>query len=217
MKYIDLKLRVLDILCYNETEAERLGYMSKIPRILNEGLFRIANSLATNLREFTITLKKSQLPAKVEMPPDFIAFSNEQDAFVNSENFILTRFSGKNSIILTGTEVFDLPETLTYIIYYSAQYPRISGSSSGDAETFTEVLLNNDGTWNISNEKSISQYIIPDNIADLLPHYIVGQLLTLDDKVRSVTELNMFEVMLAQLDTDRNEHQREYHSSRGWY
>jgi hypothetical protein len=149
------------------------------------------------------------------MPSDFIAFSNEQDAFVNGENFILTRFSGSNAIILTGTEIFDLPKSLEYKIYYSAQYPRISGSASGG--TFTEILLNDNGTWQTSNPKSILEYNIPDNVADLLPHYIAGQLLVLDDKVRSITELNTFEMMLAQLDINRNEHQREYHSSRGWY
>ena len=225
MNYDEIKQRVMDITSFDSNEMMRLGYTSKIPRIINECLFRIANGILPNLREYKIKLSTDVLPARIVMPPDFLSFANEQDAYLNGKNFVLTNFIGNDSIIVYGNEVPTTDTTLEYTIFYNAYYPKlIAGGSQYECVIFPDELQINSDGW---SKKTVSvlgdaltntpAFELPQHISDLIPHYVAGQLLALDDKVRSITELNEFEVMLAQIDNTRNERQRDYQSVRGWY
>lgn len=224
MTYNDIKQRVYDLLWpITESEARRIGYSDKIHRIFNEATFRIAHSILPNIKKYTIKLSRDHLPAQVSMPPDFISFCDEQNAYANGQNFVLTNFVGYNSIIFNGSELDSIAEDsdITYTVYYNAIYPQVtnggtafkfidtSGEPELDAENFkyTEIPINAVG----------DNYELPQIVGQLIPHYIVSQLLSVDDKVRSIEELNAFETLLATVNVDRNERQREYHSVRGWY
>lgn len=241
MTYEDIKQRVFDILGYDTDECNRLGYTSKIPRILNECLFRIANSIWPYLREYKLKFSADKLPARITMPPDFLSFADEQDAYLNGKNFILTNFIGDDGIILNGDETKDFGVSyefnacnlhtdcenkvlreLDYTIFYNAHYPTIiDGGINYQAVLFDEPSLNKEN-WVVKSiplkgGDGYMPFKIPQHIAHAVPHYIAGQLLAADDKTRSVIELNEFENMLAQIDLGRHERQREYRSSRGWY
>lgn len=224
MTYNDIKQRVYDILDMPMPEILRVGYTSKIHRIFNEATFRIAHSVLPNLREYRITISVDKLPAKLIMPPDFISFADEQNAYVNGKNFVLTEFIDRNAVILSGDEGgVDSSDIRTYTLYYNALYPEIIDGGKKyrfvhfidtiDADGYeictepTEVMHNDDDT----------SYDWPQIIGQLVPHYIAGQLLANDDKTRSITELNSFETLLATVNVDRNERQRTYRSVRGWY
>lgn len=233
MTYEQIKQRVYDQLKLPETEVKRLGYAAQIPRLLNAALFRIANSILPNLREYVIKIHRDKLPARITMPPDFIAFADEQAAYLNGQPFTLTKFIGTADIIIDGNEIntqkvkkcdcncheegtHEHCDILEYHIFYNADYPRIRDS----ALTWTIVKLSttNIDTDNYTVEEiSVGEYTIPDVAAMAVPHYIAGHLLSLDDKVRSVEELNEFEILLSTVSTARHERTREFHSSRGWY
>lgn len=237
MTYSEIKQRVFDLLFIPFEEANRLHYTDKIPRIINEALFRIAHSVLPNLREYVIKLTHSKLPARISMPPDFISFADEQNAYLDGMQFCLTQFISDNEIILTGHEIDDLvyrpgrlfkPDKIhEYHIFYNANYPRIASSgidfsvvtfATGedipvDADNYTIVSVPAEASRVTGGEV----YNIPDIVAELVPHYVVGQLLVLDDKVRSIEEMNEFENLLATINVHRNERPREYHSSKGWY
>lgn len=225
MTYNEIKQRVIDILGFDTEEMTRLNYTPKIPRILNECLFRIANSILPNLREYRFVLTPDIMPARIIMPPDFLSFANEQDAYLNGKNFVLTNFIGNDSVVLYGNEVPNIDGNLEYTIFYNAYYPKvIDGGMNYKCIVLADELQPNTDGWKEETVsllgdtlKNIPPFDLPMHISDLIPHYIAGQLLSLDDKVRSITELNEFENMLAQIDTNRNERQREYHSTRGWY
>jgi hypothetical protein len=217
MTYEQIKQRVYDQLKLPETEVKRLGYAAQIPRLLNAALFRIANSILPNLREYVIKVHVDKLPARITMPPDFIAFADEQAAYLNGRPFTLTKFIGTADIIIDGSEVNNvLSDILEYHIFYNADYPRIRDS----ALMWTSVKLSVDkiDSDNYTVEDvPVGEYNIPDVAAMAVPHYIAGHLLSLDDKVRSVEELNEFEILLSTVSTARHERTREFHSSRGWY
>jgi hypothetical protein len=217
MTYGHIKQRVYDQLCMPEQEVNRLGYASKIPRLLNEALFRIAHSILPNLREYVVKINHDKLPAKVTMPPDFISFADEQAAYLNGQPFTLTKFVGISGIILDGNETqMNTSGVLEYHIFYNAEYPRILDK----ATSYTKVELTNDkvdaDNYN-TVELPIASFDIPDIAAMAIPHYIAGQLLVLDDKVRSIEEMNEFETLISVTSTYRHERTREYHSSKGWY
>lgn len=215
MTYEQIKQRVYDQLKLPETEVMRLGYATQIPRLLNAALFRIAHSILPNIREYIIELSRENLPARISMPPDFISFADEQVAYLNGKAFTLSNFISANEVILTGAEINDDTAVCKYHIFYNADYPRISDS----ALKWTKVQLQpaRDMDAYTVVDISINEYSIPDNAAMAVPHYIAGQLLSLDDKVRSVEEMNEFEVLLSVIETSRHERVRDYHSSRGWY
>lgn len=234
MTYEEIKQRTYDILNMPFEEANRLHYTDKIPRIVNEALFRIAHSVLPNLREYVVRLTPDILPVKLTMPPDFISFADEQNAYLNGKAFILTDFIGTDGIILTGGEVdtqLKLGEYLNspyeYHIFYNALYPRIiEGGINYSRVVFAEGIMipTNSDNYKVENVPVIGSrvtgegaYDIPDIAGQLVPHYVAGQLLVLDDKVRSIEEMNEFEVLLASINTHRNERPREYHSSKGWY
>lgn len=234
MIYSEIKQRIYDILCMPFEEAERLHYTDKIPRAINEALFRIAHSVLPNLREYVVVLTKDILPAKLTMPPDFISFADEQNAYLNGKQFVLENFVGENGVILTGNETenlysygkFEIANKNEYHIFYNALYPKLVDSGMCfNKVTFAEmnIPVNNDNYTieqipaESSRLNNTSIYEIPDIAAMLIPHYVAGQLLVLDDKVRSIEEMNEFETLLATINTNRNERPRSYHSSKGWY
>lgn len=237
MTYSDIKQRVYDILDMPVTEAIRAGHASKIHRSFNEATFRIAHSIMPNLRAYKFSLTADKLPAKVSMPPDFISFAEEQNAYVNGRNFIVTDFIDKSSLILTSKEApcsgYEYTYTengvekrtlrYDYTVYYNALYPEIvDGGQNYKIYQFTDAV--NDDAYTvvkepvevIHNDKDTSMEW-SQIIGHLVPHYIVSQLLANDDKTRSITEMNNFETLLATVNVDRNERQREYRSVRGWY
>ena len=222
MTYNDIKQRVYDLLDMPIAEAIRVGYANKIHRTFNEATFRIAHSVLPNLREYKFTLSADKLPAKVTMPPDFISFAEEQNAYINGKNFVLTKFVDYNGIILDGTEG-GTGDTRTYTIYYNALYPEIvDGGLNYKVYKFIDVtdddayVVAKEPTETVHNNED-SSYDWPQIIGQLVPHYIVSQLLSNDDKTRSIVEMNNFETLLATVNVDRNERQREYRSVRGWY
>ena len=235
MTYNDIKQRVYDILDMPIAEVTRVGYSKKIHRAFNEATFRIAHSVLPNLREYTIALTADKLPAKVVMPPDFISFAEDQNAYCNDKNFILTKFVGYNGIIFDGTEGTGTPYKYTidaeeintklyiYKIYYNALYPEIiDGGQNYKVCQLLNTAVNADAYEVIkepteTNHNRDTSYDWPQLIGQLAPHYVVSQLLSNDDKTRSITEMNNFETLLATVNVDRNERQREYRSVRGWY
>lgn len=218
MTYSDIKQRVYDILDMPVAEAVRAGYSQKIHRIFNEATFRIAHSIMPNLRAYKFVLTKDKLPAKVSMPPDFISFADDQNGYVNGKNFVITDFIDKDSIIVTGKETEAIANEYEYTVYYNALYPELIDGGQNyriydfinavNADAYIETKQPAEG----DNALHWSQII-----GQLVPHYIVSQLLSNDDKTRSITEMNNFETLLATVNVDRNERQREYHSVRGWY
>lgn len=243
MTYNDIKQRVYDLLWpITEAEARRIGYSDKIHRIFNEATFRVAHAILPNVRVYKIKLSADKLPAQISMPPDFISFCEEQNAYVNGRNFVLTRFVGYNNVILGGEfsepynheiDCYCADEELKnkrvkefeYHIYYNALYPEVvdGGKNFKFLKIPDDPVLNSDNyeyeripTEQIHNNTQES-YQLPELIGHIIPHFIVSQLLSLDDKVRSIEELNTFETLLATVNVDRNERQREYHSVRGWY
>jgi hypothetical protein len=183
---------------------------------LNAALFRIANSILPNLREYVVKLSRANLPARVSLPPDFISFADEQAAYLNGQPFTLTKFIGDRDVILTGNETLDTSaEICEYHLFYNADYPRLSDT----ALTWTVVnFVTNINTDSFVVETvSVNAYHVPDVAAMAVPHYIAGHLLSLDDKVRSIEELSEFEILLSVMSTSRHERTREFHSSRGWY
>ena len=224
MKYEAIKQRVYDQLKLPETEVKRLGYAAQIPRLLNAALFRIANAIFPNLREYVVKITSDKLPARVSMPPDFLAFADEQMAYLNGSPFTLTKFIGESDIILDGTEALTHKTCHTrkdcsifeYHIFYNADYPRLTDAAL--AWHTVNLSTDNVNSDNFSfGEISVNEYDIPDVAAMAIPHYIAGHLLSLDDKVRSIEELNEFENLLAIVSTYRHERTRDYQSSRGWY
>lgn len=235
MNYNDIKQRIYDLLDMPIAEAVRAGYAGKIHRAFNEATFTIAHSLLPNLREYHVSLTADKMPARVIMPPDFISFADEQNAYCNGKNFILTKFEGLDGINLDGTEGLGKPYKYTendievttlrydYTIYYNALYPEIiDGGKNYQMVTFVDAI-NEDGykiekfpTEVIHNNDDTSiQW--PSIVSQLAPHYVVAQLLARDDKVRSIAEMNNFESLLAKVNVERKERQREYRSVRGWY
>jgi hypothetical protein len=216
MTYTEIKQRIQDLLNLPVDEMLAMGYSAKIPRVVNECLQRIVNTAATNLRELTFTLSSDDFMAgkyRLTMPPDFMSFASEQDAYLNGDYFVLTKFIGSNSILLTGDETHKYSNAFEYTIFYNAFYPVISP----DGKTFTHVQLIDSAPYFTTATESIDKFEVPDNVGTIIPHFVAGQLLASDDMVRSTTELNEFDIQLSNLDTSRNERQREYHSSRGWY
>ena len=234
MTYNEIKQRVYDILCLDFDEADRLGYTNKIPRAVNEATFRIANAVVPYLREYTIKISRKNFPARVTMPPDFISFATEQDAYLNGKNFVLTNFIGDNGLILYGNETDDtgryckfrhIDDVVEYRIFYNAYYPKVMDGGKyylcyefidpvpTDADAWKDTLIPTEADRTTGK----ASFEVPTHIGDLIPHYVVAQLLAFDDKVRSVQEMNEFEVLLANLDVSRHERQRNYHSIRGWY
>lgn len=224
MTFNDIKQRVYDILDMPIAEAVRVGYSGKIHRIFNEATFRIAHSILPNLREYVFTISSDKFPVKVTMPPDFISFADEQDAYVNGKNFVLTKFIDRDGLILHGNEGgVDTNATKTYKVYYNALYPEIIDGGKNykyyklqdclDADAYQVVK---EPTAKTENSEDVS-YSWSQIIGQLVPHYIASQLLSNDDKTRSIVEMNNFETLLATIDVSRNERQREYHSVRGWY
>ena len=223
MTYNDIKQRVYDIIDMPIVELNRIGYTKKIHRIFNEAAFRIAHSIMPNLREYEFTVSADKFPIKVTMPPDFISFADEQNAYADGKNFILTDFIDRNGLILTGKEGVATNKEHTYKVYYNALYPEIvKGGLEYKMYKFIKTV-DNDGYELVHEPTEIihndldSSYDWPQIIGQLVPHYIVAQLLANDDKVRSITEMNNFETLLATVNVDRNERQRQYHSARGWY
>lgn len=238
MNYNDIKQRVYDILDMPVQEAVRMGYASRIHRIFNEATFTIAHSLLPNLRQYKISVTEDKLPVRIDMPPDFISFANEQDAYVNGKNFILIDFIDTNGLILSGKECgnIGIPYTYTddagkeiktklfnYTVYYNALYPEIvDGGKKYQMYKFVDTV-NAEGyevslePTEVIHNNSDTSFQWPKIIGHLVPHYIVGQLLARDDKVRSIEELNLFETLSAKVNVERNERQREYRSVRGWY
>lgn len=221
MTYSDIKQRVYDLLDMPIEEAVRMGYSSKIHRIFNEATFRVAHSILPKLRKYKVAIAADKLPAKITMPPDFISFALEQNAYVNGQNFVLTKFVDYNGIILDKNQIE--AKEYTYEIYYNALYPEIiDGGKNYKIVNFIDTI-NNDGYDIMKEPTEVRQnnedtsYDWPQIIGQLVPHYIVGQLLSRDDKVRSIEEMNNFETLLATVNVERNERQREYHSVRGWY
>lgn len=233
MTYNDIKQRIYDILQMPVEEALRLQYVDKIPRIINEALFRVAHSVLPNLREYTVILSRKVLPAKLSMPPDFISFADEQNAYLNGKQFLLENFVGNDSLILTGEETKNeyphkcLPQEYNeYHIFYNALYPKLvdGGVYFEVVEFATQDIPVDSDNYTIKKVHSeaprtgdMESYEIPDLAAMLVPHYVAGQLLVLDDKVRSIEEMNEFETLLATINTTRKERPRSYHSSKGWY
>lgn len=220
MTYEQIKQRVYDQLKLPEGEVKRLGYAAQIPRLLNAALFRVANSILPNLREYVLRIHPDKLPARVSMPPDFIAFADEQMAYLNNQPFTLTKFIGYSDIILDGNEVYSNTgqnnTVLEYRLFYNANYPELDDK----ALLWTIVKLDAgqpDSDGYIVSKVPTAEYDVPDVAAMAIPHYIAGHLLSLDDKVRSIEELNEFENTLAIVSTYRHERSRDYHSSRGWY
>lgn len=234
MTYSDIKQRVYDVLDMPVNEIIRAGYSKKIHRIFNEATFRIAHSIVPNLREYKFSLTLDKLPAKVTMPPDFISFADEQDAYNNGKNFVITNFIDKNGIILTGKEgganareykyledgIEKTSLKYDYTIYYNALYPEvINGGLNYRLYKFIDSV-NSDGYEVVSVPTEDAQELVyewPSLIGQLVPHYIASQLLANDDRTRSIVEMNNFETLLAAVNVDRNERQREYRSVRGWY
>lgn len=217
MTYNQIKQRVIDILGMPIEELSRLEYTKRIPRIFNEAMFRIAHSILPNLREYTVILDRDKLPARVDLPPDFISFADEQNAWLNGKPFTLTQFIGDKGIVLTGNEIVDnLDDKLVYKIFYNAVYAQIN-----DAESLFKQIVLTDDKLNadnyISSDVSANSVDIPDIVGMAVPHYIAGQLLVLDDKVRSTEELNEFEILISVINTYRHERTKEYHSAKGWY
>lgn len=228
MTYNEVKQRIYDLLDMPLEEAKRLGYTDKIPRALNEAFFRIAHSVFPLVREYHLKFETSKLPAKVTMPPDFISFADEQDAYLNGKYFILTKFFGESGIILTGREIenhLQESDECNYIIYYNASYPKLidGGKNFQKVELSLEPNINEESYSVVkipAEEDRVTgnQVLnIPDIAANLAPHYVVSQLVNLDDKVRSIAEMNEFETLLSIVSSERHERQREYHSVRGWY
>lgn len=163
------------------------------------------------------------------MPPDFISFFDDQYGYLDNQDFILTNFVGRNSIILKGNEIpgYEVGNIITYTLFYNAHYPKIvDGGKYYNVLAFAEgndIPLNVDNYINIlipteaDRTTTTNSFEIPDLIAELIPHYVVSKLLAQDDKVRSAQEMNEFEIMLSRVNVDQNERQREYHSSKGWY
>lgn len=217
MTYNDIKERVYDIIDIPVAEMVRVGYTKKLHRSFNEATFRIAHSALPNLREYTVILSADKLPAKIVMPPDFISFADEQNAYLNGRNFILTEFTDRNAVILTGKETETTAAQYEYKLYYNATYPAIvDGGQNYELVEFVNAV-NADGYRVTRTPVESNGYVWPQIIGQLVPHYIASQLLSNDDKVRSITEMNNFEVLLASVNVDRNERQREYRSVRGWY
>ena len=216
MTYTEIKQRVQDLVNLPVDEMLAMGYTAKIPRTINECLQRIVNSLATNLRELTIKISSADFvngKYRLTMPPDFMSFALEQDAYLNGDYFVLTKFIGSDSILLTGDETHKRADSFEYTIFYNAFYPTISS----DGKTFTNIQLASTKPYYTKVVETIDKFEVPDNIGTIIPHFVAGQLLASDDVVRSTTELNEFDIQLSSLDTSRNERQREYHSARGWY
>ena len=153
---------------------------------------------------------------------------------MNGIQFVLENFVGENGVILTGNETenlysygkFEIANKNEYHIFYNALYPKLVDSGMYfNKVTFAEmnIPVNNDNYTieqipaESSRLNNTSIYEIPDIAAMLIPHYVAGQLLVLDDKVRSIEEMNEFETLLATINTNRNERPRSYHSSKGWY
>ena len=223
MTYNDIKQRVYDLLDMPVSEAIAMGYSKKIHRAFNEATFRIAHTLLPNLRAYEFHITADKFPVKVVMPPDFISFAHEQNAYVNGKNFVITTFVGTNGVILSGNEGGIETGIRKYTIYYNAAYPEIIDGGTLYRYYKLEPAENADGYSVVTeptetkhnNEDTSIQW--PDIIGHLVPHYIVSQLLSRDDKVRSIEELNTFERLLAVVNVDRNERQRTYSSVRGWY
>lgn len=226
MTYNDIKQRVYDILDISVSEAVRVGYSKKIHRIFNEATFRIAHSVLPNLREYKFAISADKLPAKITMPPDFISFAEDQNAYANGKNFILTDFIDRDGLLLTGNESgtkYGDSEIIRYTVYYNALYPEIvDGGKNYKVFEFVEAIdtdayeIVTKPTEAIHNNLDTSMEW-PQIIGQLVPHYIAAQLLANDDKTRSIVEMNNFETLLATVNVDRNERQREYRSVRGWY
>lgn len=237
MTYADIRQRVYDIIDMPVDELIRIGYTKKIHRIFNEATFRIAHSILPNLRAYKFSLTYDKMPAKVTMPPDFISFADEQNAYINGINFILTDFIDNTGLILTGHEANavgipykyinengDEVSTLRfdYTVYYNALYPEIVDGgqnyktyelvSKVNSDSYTQMKLPVEDSLNGAAPDIWSQII-----GQLVPHYIAAQLLASDDKVRSIAEMNAFETLLATVNVERHERQREYRSVRGWY
>lgn len=216
MTYDQIKQRVMDILGMPVEELRRLEYATRIPRIFNEATFRIAHSILPNLREYRVNLHANKLPARVEMPPDFISFADEQSCWLNGVPFNLTQFIGTKGIVLSGNETETASDMLEYTVFYNATYPKIRD----DEKTFDQVVLTTDAI-DADNyfmaAVDVRDIDIPDIIAMAIPHYIAGQLLVVDDKVRSTEELNEFEILISTTSTYRHERTKEYHSVKGWY
>jgi hypothetical protein len=170
-----------------------------------------------DIKVYKVKISKNKLPAKVSLPPDFISFCEDQDASANGKFFVLDKFVGYRDIILTGNECTDTKDYIEYHIYYNAMYPSIvDGGQNFNILSISEEPPLNEDNWKYVKVLA-SEYEIPDIVGNLVPHYIVSQLLSQDDKVRSIEELNTFETLLATVNVDRNVRQRKYHSSRGWY
>jgi UDP-3-O-acyl-N-acetylglucosamine deacetylase len=170
-----------------------------------------------DIKVYKVKICRNKLPAKVTLPPDFISFCDDYDATANGQAFVLNK-AGYRDVILDGTEYHGFKSDIEYHIYYNAAYPEVinGGSYFRTVRISDDPVLNSDN-WRYENIPTNAEYELPDIIGNLIPHYIVGRLLSQDDKVRSIEELNTFETLLATVNVDRNVRQREYHSSRGWY
>lgn len=227
MKYNDLRQQTFDKLMITYQEAMNLDYLAKINGAFNEALRLIAQTLSCNSKEYKFKVTAPDLKRELilDMPPDFISFSEIDDSYIDNQPFIIDNFYGHNRMILTGNEAIGhTPRGLVeYRIFYNAFYPQIAvGIGNAYARqvvtdcnnTLTPSEHNNG--WDIQ-DIPLTEYEFDVRIADLLPLFAASKCLIQDDRGLSIHYLNEFHLTMSQIDVSGYKRPRVYRSTKGLY
>ena len=198
LRYSELVDRILTKLNLTPTEAQYDGILRKIPGMVNEALGDIANhgkpfyqtyivdhipsSINVNPYEDGIFLVRDRI---FTFPPEFISITNELAQFVTLtikegvayENGDFERVDGRVFRRLNSRQIL-LPQTQTpcrYLFFAVSHYPTVVGDNSNQV---------------IDIERSV---------IELVPNYVVSELLRNDDVTMSTVYRNLYESGIASL------------------
>lgn len=198
LKYSELVDRILTKLNLTPSEAEYDGILRKIPGMVNEALGDIAN----HGKPFYQTYIVDYIPPSIVVepytggiilvrdriftfPPDFISLTNELAQVVALtvrdgvayENDIFERIDGRVFRRLNSRQIL-LPQTQNpcrYLFFATSHYPAVKGDNS-------------------NQEIDIERSVI-----ELVPNYVVSELLRNDDITMSTVYRNLYESGIASL------------------
>lgn len=196
MKYSELLNLILAKLNLTAEEAQYDRILDKIPGLCNEALGDIANRGKPLYKLIIVTITNKRIASEpleneirssnrfVTFPGNFLTLTNEliQRAKINvDEDGVLTeledynRIDGRHFTRYSSRQLlFPKDNDYRYLVQSKCRYPRITGK-----------------------EDTIE---IDDVILELLPNYVVSELIRVDDLTLATSYRNLYEAALAALD-----------------
>lgn len=188
-----IKNNALGKLNLTEDEAGQQGFLSRFAYYANEAMTQICSAVKPNHKYYDIIITKDNLGIPITLPSDFVAFS---DDIVRHRVNIYSDWGevGDDFVDYLGYNQIVCKEEGIYQIPYKARWFFFTNEITDE----TEML-------------------IPADICDALPSYIVSQCFRSNDDERNATIYrNEYEAFIARMDDTNFKSQRTFHVGGGW-